>query len=444
MAEDRNLSLRVASSLEQGAEEIVADKPAMVFVQTHLSGLSADILFMHLKKLLGRRRTRFVLLCPGDQINENASKLYQNHIDSSLDDQALADAILATVATLAPRGKKAAGVQEAEPMAAVPTVTSESSFAVPVEEIAQLSGGDVVVETQPTSPVQTLDPGEPSLAEQGLVYTPRRQLSVYSEFTSAYDTAVSGAPEPEPAATTPEGSADAWSHAGSGQMPLEPTRSGSKSARYVLWLVALVVTVVAVTLYQHQGSPSKSAPKPDPKSVEKPPASAAQPGEPAKTAAPAPLPGDAAKPQAVGHGDQAMLSAMAENRTNREQKPSPAIPRPTALPDFIPRAGLDKGYGAANPGWELYKGLVTEFKIFREGTTIKAIQVIDRGGQGIPESFMKGVLGHLAKTPSFSLTSSEKKEGYEIQRGQVAGNLGAVFYRDAQGGKLRAFVVTWQ
>jgi hypothetical protein len=139
-----------------------------------------------------------------------------------------------------------------------------------------------------------------------------------------------------------------------------------------------------------------------------------------------------------------MLSAMAENRTNREQKPSPAIPRPTALPDFIPRAGLDRGYGAANPGWELYKGLVTEFKVFREGTTIKAIQIIDRGGQGIPESFMKGVLAHLAKTPSFSLTSSEKKEGYEIQRGQVAGNLGAVFYRDAQGGKLRAFVVTWQ
>ena len=52
LAGERNLPLRVAGSLEKGAEEIVADKPAMVFVQTHLSGLSADILLMHLKKLL--------------------------------------------------------------------------------------------------------------------------------------------------------------------------------------------------------------------------------------------------------------------------------------------------------------------------------------------------------------------------------------------------------
>jgi len=34
---------------------------------THVSGLSAEILLMHLKKRLGRRRTRFVLLAPPDQ-----------------------------------------------------------------------------------------------------------------------------------------------------------------------------------------------------------------------------------------------------------------------------------------------------------------------------------------------------------------------------------------
>jgi flagellar FliL protein len=62
--------------------------------------------------------------------------------------------------------------------------------------------------------------------------------------------------------------------------------------------------------------------------------------------------------------------------------------RPVTLPDFIPRYGLDKNYGTANPGWDRYKGQVTEFKVFRENGAIKAIQIIDRGGQGVPESFM--------------------------------------------------------
>lgn len=89
-------------------------------------------------------------------------------------------------------------------------------------------------------------------------------------------------------------------------------------------------------------------------------------------------------------------------------------------------------------------GLVTEFKVFREGAAIKAIQVIDKGGRGIPEGFMKSALAQLVGNSSFVLASTEKKGGYEIQRGQLAANLNAVFYRDAQGGGLRAFVITWQ
>jgi hypothetical protein len=143
--------------------------------------------------------------------------------------------------------------------------------------------------------------------------------------------------------------------------------------------------------------------------------------------------------------DRAVLSAIAENRAVKA--PAPTVPlnnRPRALPVFIPRAGLDKSYSTANPGWERYKGVVTEFKVFREGESIKAIQVIDRGGQGVPDAFMKMVLQQLTKIPSYAVVSSEKKDGYEIQRGQVADNLKVVYYRDAEGGRLRAFVMTWQ
>jgi hypothetical protein len=114
------------------------------------------------------------------------------------------------------------------------------------------------------------------------------------------------------------------------------------------------------------------------------------------------------------------------------------------LPDFIPRYAKDKAYAQSNPGWERYRGQVTEFKVFREGTFIKAIQIIDHGGDGVPESFMKAALRQVSKNPVFVVESSEKKEGYEIQRGRVSENLKVMYYRDDQGGKLRAFVLTWQ
>lgn len=144
--------------------------------------------------------------------------------------------------------------------------------------------------------------------------------------------------------------------------------------------------------------------------------------------------------------DKAVLTAIA---VNREKKVSSVAAAPnarlTTLPKFIPVNGLDKQYGTTNPGWELYRqGEVTEFKVLRKAQVIKAIQVIDRGGQGVSEAFMKRALRQVTKNPAFSIYTSEKKEGFEIQRGLVAENIKVVYYRDGSGGKLRAFVLTWQ
>ena len=70
--------------------------------------------------------------------------------------------------------------------------------------------------------------------------------------------------------------------------------------------------------------------------------------------------------------------------------------------------------------------------------------MIDRGGNGLPESFMKAVLRQVAKKPVIGVETSEKKDGYEIQRGRITDNIKVVFYRDENGEKLRAFVLTWQ
>ena len=103
-----NLRLRIASNLEKGAEELVAEKPGIVFVQTHLSGLSPEILLMHLKKQLGRKRSRFVLLAAADQVGSETLKLYQGSIDTSLEDTPLLYSIRDTINALTSKPAKKA------------------------------------------------------------------------------------------------------------------------------------------------------------------------------------------------------------------------------------------------------------------------------------------------------------------------------------------------
>ncbi len=450
LADDRDLPLRVASSLEKGAEEIVADKPAMVFVQTHLSGLSADILLMHLKKLLGRRRTRFVLLGARDQVSDSGIKLYHSYIDTSLDDQALLDEISAVVATLSPKRKKA-GVAPLK-KADVTTATNRNEIAELLheepagdvtEDISEVSLTEAAAQVAEAEAEARERVSEQSLEEQGVVYAPQPRMSVYSEFTGAFDSAVSEISETQvPEAPLPE-QADAWKNGHTEPVAAVPTRSRSKRKIFLLWAVPLVVAVIGITLWQHRGS--------TPESVNLSPASPAQtavkpaPSLPATSQSAKASPSSAPATQAGAANPQTAPAGVAGSQNSKQQGLSGSVvPRPTVLPGFIPRTGIDKEYGVANPGWERYKGVVTEFKVFRDGAAIKAIQIIDRGGQGIPDVFMKSALEQLAKTSSITQVSQEKKEGYEIQRGQVAGNLSVVFYRDVKGGKLRAFAVTWQ
>ena len=437
LSEERNMRLRIATSLEKGAEELVAEKPGIVFVQTHLSGLSAEILLMHLKKQLGRRRSRFVLLCPGDPLSGEAVKLYSGHIDTALDDAPLLESVRETIAALvAPRSKKPVEFPDPgipEQPAAVECAAIEPE---PVQQISSVADATNFMplhqeqERQPVPVSEQLPEGQ-TLEEQGVVYGRRQPLSVYSEFTSSFDTAVSSMPSADP----PDAQQHGWSHV-SESVPYEPAPGRSRRTMFLLWLAPVVIAVVAVTVLQHRKS------QPEPVAVLAPGSSipaadqaAVVPAAPAVVPSPAVPEVTPVKPLAVTEAPVGAGQAAAVSTTGKG---------PTVLPDFIPRYGRDKKYGAANPGWERYKGQVTEFKIFREGRAIKAIQIIDRGGRGIPESFLKAALKQLTKTPVYTVSSSEKKGAYTIQRGQVAENLSAVYYRDADGSKLRAFVVTWQ
>lgn len=445
-AEDRGLPLRVASSLEKGGEELVAVKPAMVFVQTHLSGLSADILLMHLKKLLGKRRTRFVLLAPPDQISDGAIKLYHDYIDTSLDEQPLLAAINSTIAAVAPKRKKTGALPETATTAAGLPPTCDTVIVPPAEPPPESTINRSVDVPPPAEPLQEPEPqatnqvelADPSLEESGVVYAPKPQMSVYSEFTSAFESAVSEVSATEPAPVSRLEPPTVQEHLRTADIRSEPTQTSSKRATFIFWLIPLLLIVVVITLLQNYLSkpgPGATVSLSPQKPAEKPAtATAIKPETAPKTELSATTPGKvAANPQ----------TATANPNKDVAQTSSPAQ-RPATLPSFIPREGLDKTYGTANPGWERYMGAATEFKVYREGKSIKAIQAIDRGGKGIPEAFMKGALGQLTNSPSFAPTSTENKEEYLVQRAQLSENLSAVFYRDARGGSLRGFVVTWR
>lgn len=453
LTDDKNIRLRVVNNLEKGGEEIAIEKPDVVFVQTHLSGLSAEILLMHLKKQLGRKRSRFVLLAAPAQTNDAVLKQYQGWLDTSADDGQLLSELHNLLAALLSKPKKSEAPASPEPPAAAdstPQPVSSPEHSAPLDTPPAATA----VPPQPTGTELQLHAGnaaaaEPSLEEQGVTYAPRQRLKVYSEFNSSFDSAVSSTPEPESLEQATPILTHDWNVEDIDTVETKPVRS--KRGTFLLWLAPVVIAVVVIT-YMQQRSPSTKA---SPAAVKETALeTAAKPAVPVPPAAqPAKVPGASVAPVAPPAApqdqdrmsDKAVLSAIAESRPSQNPAATPAAgARPTTLPDFIPRYGFDKQYGTANPGWERYKGQVTEFKVLREGQTIKAIQVVDRGGNGVPESFMKGVLRQVTKKPVISVETSEKKDGYEIQRGRITDNIKVVFYRDENGGKLRAFVMTWQ
>jgi hypothetical protein len=458
LSEDKEIRLRIANNLEQGGEEILVEKPAMVFVQTHLSGLSADILLMHLKKQLGRKRTRFVLLTPPDQVSNDIHKLYQGQINTALKDEALYHSIRDMVGSLTAKIKKAVTATDVATTQDVPgqediklkSTNPASTPSSPPQDEERL----LLPELTPNSDsIHVSEQIESSLEEQGITYAaPRPKISVYSEFTNSFENAVNNMQEPEPAeadvAPPPAGPALEWTP--EHFVISEPLQPRPKKTSFLLWLAPVLLAVVVVTILQNKRTSqepvsvdvsAKRASTPTPPAAGAPPVSQApvialeatiRPGNP-----PA---GSGTETQLT---DKAILSAIAENN-GTDQSKGKLVSRLTVLPEFIPRAGLDKGYTAANPGWERYKGHVTEFRVYRENSFIRAIQTIDRGGQGVPEAFMKTVLRQVSKKPVFVMESSEKKEAYEIQRGRIADDIKVVYYRDQKGGTLRAFVLTWK
>lgn len=393
--------LIVVNEIHRGIEELENRKPEVVLIQNHLSGLSADILHKHLKSRLGPNKARFGLISAAATLDVAISAQFETILDPALNDTQLEQALARILQRQPPPGPRDSTTLN-QPAVASAIPDQDPEPALQQQLIPSVAAAPAAADDEP--------PADPLTYEM-----PRRPgLSIISDFSKQLDTR-SDAVRTEPALF-----AEREQELRIRDLHQEPhlvtdfeePQPWYRKTPFILVSVTLVL-VVAISLFQHRASlPPKAAPAAKPSPAATPPAA---------VTAPAVQPQPDLKQGLSSHG----------------------AGRPRNLPSFVPREGRDPGYGKENPGWENYHSQTSEYRIFREKDgTIKAIQVIDRSGAGIQESFYISILKELAGATTMRPTSSEIKEGYEIRRGDLAG-LQLVQYRDAQGGRMRGFVITW-
>lgn len=418
----RHAGLTVVSEIQRGIEELENHKPSVVVIQNHLAGLSADILHKHLKSRLGRRKVRFALISSSSALDVDLSSRFEVILDPAQPDEQLEEAARSLFR------QPEHPMRREEPAVPVPDAALERDPLLPglLPQTTETENSAA----QPQAPlisgsVVSADSKEQESGPITYGFPRRPGLSIISDFSKQLDTRADDTiHEPEPFSYRERelGVRD-FHHDPHLITDFDEPQPWFRRTGVIL-AVTTLVAVVGISLFQHRASRTTEEKKVVPETN-------------------VPLTKPAAKAPAVPLAPAAPVAKTVPAAPAAQQFASHGVGRPRSLPGFIPREGHDPGYAKDHPGWDHYRGQTVEYRVFREkDATIKAIQVVDRSGTGIQESFYTSMLKELAGVTAMRPTSSEIKEGYEIRRGEVAG-LQLVQYRDAQGGRMRGVVVTW-
>lgn len=151
-------------------------------------------------------------------------------------------------------------------------------------------------------------------------------------------------------------------------------------------------------------------------------------------------------PQATGRelAPKPAASAPAGPAALAQPRPGAKPPQPArVLPKVVPLQAPDPAYAAAHPGWQRYQGDTLEFRVFREGKAIKAIQVLSRQGNPIPWQFFLGFMAEIANRDPFKVQAVQEKEGYYLEKGKAGEVAEVTLYRKKPSGEIRGFVVAY-
>lgn len=138
-----------------------------------------------------------------------------------------------------------------------------------------------------------------------------------------------------------------------------------------------------------------------------------------------PEPQVAQKPVAVPAAPSGQSAAQPEQTPAASGERQP-------LPLFIPRVPSDAPYAAAHPGWERYAGDKVQFRVFREGGRIMAIQALAVGDAEIGESLVPAWFREAAGTEMPTKGKVKETDGIEVETRRARGGAEVAIYRGPQ------------
>lgn len=444
--------MRLSADFDEGLKEVFDNRPAAVFIQNSISGISGETVARHIKTLLRGDAPRIVLAHRANLTLQGGKKWFDDTFDFALPEQELLTAFKKQVVAIAPEQWQESVVpDESAPAAAAPAGMGED----PAPPPAAFDFFD----WEPTPPVAVppaaaAAPAQPIFEPPAPAAVPAPAPSAVEEPAAAVATTscvpdVAVAPPPEPTvqpaippaellmAPVAERAAESFEPGPTAAAPLPHPAPGPladapdavpeppvewiaipspesgvgmprQGSRLSLWLPLALLGVAAIAggalLFLRTPASRTASPAGKSSTV---------------ATAPAPAPVKAVQPAT----------------------PAAAPVRRTGLPSFVPASGRDPGFAKANPGWERYLGKTMEFRLFREHGALRAVQVIGRHGRAIPEAFVATISGELAGSAIRTGVARQRQSGYLIERGRVGAKGEIAVYRK-KSGAIRGVVVT--
>ncbi len=376
--------VRIAGGIHEALSAISPLRQNLIFIQERLGEISGELLAYRMAAELKGKKVNIVLFGDPEAIPVAGRKSFHAVLDSALTDKELTTAILEILAKPATRTrKKKVAVKNKEAPQAVEIKTAEPGPPILADTI------DDVVEIKGAATFQAADSSlrEPLASDLPKTLFQEKLESALNDASSA-----SAVPRRLPPESFAEPLRVTWGK------PTFLSRIRDHffrpKALFILGSVfACFIALLLFLIFHH--------PQPD--------GTAAAPGT---------------------------LSAKSGT------KGSPSFHNvPGALPSFLPLQAADSDYGKANPGWERYQGPLTEFRIFREKGLIRAIQIIDRGGQGVSPGLLSSVLTEIAGDRQYVIETTEQKGTYLVEKGIVNNGDRIIVYRKEPERSVKAFVL---
>jgi hypothetical protein len=390
--------VRVETRVENALAALSAARPDFLFIQERLGEVSGEVIAHRLGTELKGRKTRIILFGDPSGAAVSIGKPGHGLLDTSLSDEELAKAVQHAISPpISGQGKRRRPQRNNPPTGHTETVPDSPSPALSTETIA-----DIVAIGGTSSP-----PAE-NIAHPDGISPPADAKLARTLFQEHLENALDGPPASLTRRDPPPGP----SPAGTSEPPSGPIKvTWGKPPRYAellaralkskglaigLFVIACVAILLLWQAFRAGNPPAEN------------------------------------------------VSGVKAGQGKGEEPRTPLSPAKTALralPSFIPVQTPDAGYGKTRPGWERYLNPSAEFRVYRDKGAIRAIQVIDRGREGIAPGLFEAALTEVAGSSRYLVESGERKGTYFIEKGRLKSGAGLIVYRKEPERKVKAFVV---